>query len=368
MKKSKLISLFLASVLSIGILNGCGSTSSNSSSTTTSTVASSVESTKTSTTESVSSMADSIISTVTDSTTGGKKIAFCTFTSEGDYWQMMFNLCKQDFEAYGDTMDLISADNDATKQIEQIENCVTQGYDLILLIAVDPDAVADACKKAMDSGVAVFCFIKDPGEEYRTAFRGTSETVVAQTMTELASDYADAKFPDAADGSIKTIIIGGNSAGSETERYNALCEDVKADSRFDVLEAVQWETSQAYAQSSFENMITKYNADINLVLVCSGEMALGVRACVMTDGSGISDYSKFGIITCDLSQETADSIKASVDDTDVIRSAAMNGGNIKKGMQDMVDEAEAILSGNFEKEYIVDVDKVTPDNIADYGY
>lgn len=297
------------------------------------------------------------------------KVAFCTMTTEGDYWGTMFDILKEQFAAEGAAMDVIDADGDVTRQIEQIENCVTQNYNLIVLLAVDPEAVADASKRAVDAGVPVFQFIKDSGEEYRTSFRGTDETVVGTMLVECAMDWVNKTFPDAEDGSVNTILVGGNSAGSETERYEAMVAAAATHPQLNVVDAVRWETSQSYSQEATDNEITKFSGDVQLIIAASGEMALGIRSSIMAEGSMIKDYSQFGIVTCDISAETAASIAASANDEDVIRAACVNGGDTVKNMQGLVDGCMSILRGEeYQKSYVVDVAVATPDNLADFGY
>ena len=53
----------------------------------------------------------------------------------------------------GVELNILSADQDAAKQISQIEQCVSEGYDAILFEPVDPDGLRDAAKAAADAGV-----------------------------------------------------------------------------------------------------------------------------------------------------------------------------------------------------------------------
>ena len=55
----------------------------------------------------------------------------------------------------GVELNILSADQDAAKQISQIEQCVSEGYDAILFEPVDPDGLRDAAKAAADAGVVV---------------------------------------------------------------------------------------------------------------------------------------------------------------------------------------------------------------------
>ena len=62
-------------------------------------------------------------------------------------------------EELGCELNLLSADQDAAKQISQIEQCVVDGYDAILFEPVDPDGLGAAAKAAADEGVVVINII-----------------------------------------------------------------------------------------------------------------------------------------------------------------------------------------------------------------
>ncbi len=345
--KKKLLGVVLTLVMVVVTMTACGSSSA-----------------KTSETDDAE-----VTATETEAADSEYKVAFCTMTTEGDFWGYMFDFTAEKFAEQGAIMDVIDADGDVTRQIEQIENCVTQGYDLIVLLAVDAEAVADASKKAMDAGVPVFEFIKDSGEGYRTSFRGTDEEKVGAMLVETAMEWVNEAFPDAQEGSVNTIIVGGNSAGSETERYEAIVAEAAKHPELNVVDAVRWETSQSYAQEAADNEITKFNGEVQLIIAASGEMALGIRGSIMAEGSMITDYSKFGIITCDINAESAASIAASANNEDIIRAACVNGGNTDLNMQELVNACMSILKGEeYESSYAVDVAVATPDNLADFGY
>ncbi len=297
----------------------------------------------------------------------GYRAVYCTMTSEGDYWQMLENGIAEDLATKGIDFNVVSADADAVRQVEQIENAVTDGYDLILLFAVDPGAVADACKKAIEEGVIVYAFIKDPGEEYRTSFRGTDETYVGQQIVALASEWATETL-GGADGSVNTIIVGGSGAGSETERYEAIVEAANADPQLNILEATRVETSQSASQTATENLFAKYDT-INLIIYASGEMALGGMEYIESENSPLEDFLQFGIFTSDMSEETANDMIRAETNEGVIRGTVVNGGTVRMSAEGLSTQIAKLLNGEdyavFDK---VEVGLVTYDNLSDYGY
>ncbi len=297
-----------------------------------------------------------------------KTVALVTMTAEGDFWNTYYNTIADQLSKLGYDMEVINADMDLTLQIEQIDNAVTKGYAGILLIAVDPNGVADATKRAIDAGCPVLGFIKNPGEENITAFRGADEAYVGGRVVEITMDWVNEHWPDAEDGSINAVVIGGNSAGSETERFDAMVEVANSYPQLNVLDSLQWETSQAYAMQASENMLTQYAEDLQVIICGSGEMALGIREAVMAPGSLIQDYKDFGVFTIDLNAQSAEAIRNAVNDTDVIRSACVNGGKLVDSCAELAAQVVACIDGTNEKVYIVEAYQATADNLEEFGY
>ena len=58
----------------------------------------------------------------------------------------------------GYNMVISDADGDVTKQIQQVEDFITQRVDAIAIAVADPDALVDVLDRAVDSGIPVVCF------------------------------------------------------------------------------------------------------------------------------------------------------------------------------------------------------------------
>lgn len=292
-----------------------------------------------------------------------KHIVFCAMTLEGDYWQWMRDAFKEQFEAVGYTFESVSADMDAVRQIEQIENASVSGADGIVVIAVDATAVSDACQKAMDQGVRILAFIKDTVS--RDTFRGTDETIVGAAIVELSQKWVKEKFGDE---QANILVVGAAGAGGEKARFDSVLAEAEKVEQFHILEAQQVENSQAGAQSYAETIFQKY-PETNLVIVCAGEMGLGVSSYLKSEGSVIKDFDKIGIITTEITPEIADAIKAAENNEGVIRGTVSNGGVLQENVKAMVEQMQKMLNGEaFEEVFPVDVSQITFDNLSDFGY
>ena len=295
------------------------------------------------------------------------KVAYLSMSSEGDYWQNIENDYKEAVSTYGIDMEVINADYDPVRQVEQIENAILMDYDMLFVLPTDPDAVADACRKAMDAGIPVFAFIKDPGEENRTCLRGADEALIGTSLAEYAGDWAKENF-GGENASCNVIVMGGTSAGSETERYEAVCAAVEADPQFNILEFLRVETSQVAAQTATENLLAKYD-DVNLIIYCSVEMALGGVSYIESEASPIKDFSNFGIFGGGMSEEAAEDMKRAKEGTGVIRGCINTGGNNYQSGLEIGEQMLKIFNNEpFDAFAPVSAFRVSADNLAELGY
>lgn len=297
------------------------------------------------------------------------KVVYCTMTSEGEYWQLLEELLAENFAKYNGEFEVVSADMDPVRQTEQITNAVTLGADLLIVLPVDPNAVADTCKKAMDSGVKVVTFIKDPGEGNRDIFYGIDEADAGARIVDMAMDWASKKFPDAEEGSINTIIVGGNSAGSETDRYEGMVAQAEKYPEINVLEAPRFETSETYAEDAIQNLLLKYNGDVNLLIVGSGEVALGCDRYIVSESSPIKDFSELGIFTGGYSDEILQDIKLSATDEDPMRGVIIYSRSNEENMQNLSDQCMLLINGEeHESMAAVSIYDLTVETAEELGY
>lgn len=83
------------------------------------------------------------------------KVAYLTKALSNEVWQMMSQGVVELAPQFGMTVTVMDCDGNAAKQVEQVENCVEAGYNVILVSPADLNAVTEACKKAIESGVHI---------------------------------------------------------------------------------------------------------------------------------------------------------------------------------------------------------------------
>lgn len=253
MKRSKkLLSILMAGALCLALLAGCGGSSSGSG---------------------ASGGGGSTAAPAGDSgSSGGEsyRIAVIQQHQTNAFQIAVSDAATAKAAELGVDLTLLSADQDAAKQISQIEQCVSEGYNAILFEPVDPDALGDASAAAAEAGVVVINIISacTDWESHGIAALSCGDNVTAgETEMQHIADLLDGK------GNI-AILTGpsGDSGGLQRmEGYENILANYP-----DIVQVVepadcQWDT--ASAQATVESWLSAYDLD---AIVCENDgMAVG---------------------------------------------------------------------------------------------
>ena len=99
--------------------------------------------------------------TATEAGTGnsreGMKIGMVTYMMAQEWYQNIVAGAQDKAESLGINLTVADANNDASKQVELVENMITQGVDAIIISPVDTKSLTSVVKKAQDAGIKVVC-------------------------------------------------------------------------------------------------------------------------------------------------------------------------------------------------------------------
>lgn len=346
--KRRVLGLLIAMVMVVSMLAGCGETETAD---------------KAGTADKAEAEAQQAAETVSENTGESKRVTALFFSLEGEYFKVFDTVLKEKLEAKGYIYESQSSNMDALVMIEQIENAVASGTDMIWLWPTSGLAVADACKAAKDAGVLVYAFVQNPGEDACHVFRGTDEYECGATIAQLASEWADKNRADAGEGEIKAIVFGTTSSTESKERFEAVQEVIGQDSRFEILESVDFENSTVEGQTTTENMFSKYD-DIDIFLCPAGAQELGVLAYTHSETAPLESPTDVIVVGSDLTEEIANYIKDGS-----VYGTVVNGGIVEENLAIQADQIEKMFNGEAVDAFSpVDMGRVTLDNLSDYGY
>ena len=94
--------------------------------------------------------------------------------------------------------------DDASKQVSDMENFIAGGFDGIIVTAVDPSAIGPIAKSAIDAGIPVVAHTADLGEGNQTALVYAVERDMGLTLGRQAGEWATANIPE---GETLTVAV-----------------------------------------------------------------------------------------------------------------------------------------------------------------
>ena len=259
--KKKLMAILMAGILSAGLLAGCGSSSSASGS--------------------GDAAKGATEAAAAGDAAGGYKIALIQQHQTNAFQIAVTEAAEAKAKELGVDLTILSADQDAAKQISQIEQCTSEGYQAILFEPVDPDGLGDAAQAAADKGVIMINVISacTDWENHGISALSCGDNVTAgETEMQHVADLLGGK------GNIAILTGPSGDAGGlqRLEGYENILKNYP-----DMVQVVepadcQWDT--ASAQGTVESWLSAYDLD---AIVCENDgMAVGAGNAAGAD-SGI---------------------------------------------------------------------------------
>ena len=214
--------------------------------------------------------------------------------------------------AFGADFDVqvASADGNANTQATQIENFTAMKPAFLFVMAVEPTSLVPKLEAAREAGVTVMFAGGDPGSEdaYDTVMK-MNQFLSGEYAALMAKQWVDETYPDAAPGSIETVIFESTlnpeavdrSTGlkmisepylkNEKGEYidatgNVVAEANKVENpayspAVNVVQTVQAEMFQA-GQTAMQNVLTT-NPNVKLVLAYAGDGGIGASQAIMDE-------------------------------------------------------------------------------------
>ncbi|UTT43180.1 ribose ABC transporter substrate-binding protein RbsB [Exiguobacterium aurantiacum] len=217
------------------------------------------------------------------------------------------------------TLTVADAQNDAAKQVSDVEDMIQKGMDLILINPTDSEAVGAAVQSANDAGIPVITVDRN-AESGDVVAHVASDNVAGG---KLAGEYMVELVGEGG----KVVELEGIPGASATrDRGQGFNEAI--DEKLDVVAKQSANFDRAQGLTVMENILQD-NKDIVAVFAHNDEMALG--AVQALNSAGLNDVKVIGF------DATDDAVKA-VEDGTMAATVAQKPTEIGKlGVQAAVD-------------------------------
>ena len=250
-------------------------------------------------------------------------------------------------DEYGMKVDVYGADGDLTTQIQQMENAVSMGADVIILVPLNVDAFEASVASAREKGVKVVLCSDDPAWDADILWLSVAE-VIGEMVGEMAIEWADQALPDAGPGDIKFCWLTTSLDRPDAERRcMAMYDKLMSDERFEMVFRKDDILDAPAAITAMQECLT-LNKDINVVITYADTQGIGCNSAIMADSS--LDYSKIGIFSGSDTAESRQLVDESADNKSVLR-GLVTFGEGDSFFRGYVECAAACFDENYPTDY-----------------
>lgn len=184
--KKKALSIMISGLLALSMLSGCGTVDDGQ-----------------------TAAASSGAAAAAGTQDGTVNVAI-SLGNAADYYigTMVGTAVEASFKEAGAAVQILDGADDVVNQINQIQNAVTGGADIIYIFpAGDGETYYDVLQTARSAGVKTLMSNNYAGEGGADSYVGSDEFQMGVMMAAMVSEWADTNYPDANAGEVEVLIV-----------------------------------------------------------------------------------------------------------------------------------------------------------------
>lgn len=249
---------------------------------------------------------------------GSNTVGVLMPTKDLQRWNQDGANVKAQLEEKGYEVDLQYANNDVATQVEQIENMITKGVEVLVVASIDSVALVGVLEEAKEEGITIIAYDRllmetDACDYYATFDNEMVGTIQGQYIVDTLG------LADGETGPFTMEVFAGSPDDNNAKFFNKGAIDVLTpyiESGVLVVKSGQGTTNDEWtsigiqgwasdgAQDRMDNLLTAFYADENIDVVLSpnDSLAQGITASLDAAGYGTED-KPFPILTgqdCDI--------------------------------------------------------------------
>ncbi len=273
-------------------------------------------------------------------------IGYCVPDTTNPFLGWLTTEVKKQADAEGIKLQIADAGNNASKQIEQIENFIAMKVKVIDIMPMDPNNVQAVIQKAQKAGIKVL--VAGTDTTYYDVMMNMDQFNCGEQIAEMAIDWlvktyskdgTEAGLPTGA-AKKKVLVMKCTETVDMTNRSEGIMAKMTAWGKAEVVVATAEARSTAAATAIMENMWQK-NSDAVAVLCYNADGALGVNEYIM--GQAGVDKAKFGVFAGDWSPPIQEILDNSASNASVFRGTIQIVGPKVNGEQMPLEKATYML-------------------------
>lgn len=234
-------------------------------------------------------------------TTDGQsfKVGISMPTKSLERWNRDGSYLQQQFQSLGYEAELTYSDNDSDQQVNDIQNLIADGVNLLVVAAIDGETLSTVLQDAKDQNIPVISYdrliMNTDAISYYVSF---DNYTVGKLQGQYIIDTLD--LDNAGDKTYNLEVTAGDPADNNaTYFYNGAMDALKPyidkgtlkipskQTKFEEVATAAWDT--ATALDRMQNILASYYADgtqLDVALCSNDSTALGVTQAIESDYAG----------------------------------------------------------------------------------
>ena len=282
------------------------------------------------------------------SSEGGRVFGYTCMDGSTPFFVALENSIREVVEANGDTLISMDPANDSNTQIDQIEDMISRGVEVMFVNPVDADGIIPALDMLKDADIPMFGFDTQVGDmSYLVSYAGSDNYNAGYVC---GVDLAE-KVPEGGD----ILVLDSPTMQSITDRVNGFLDAIEESGvTFNIVGQQDGQGNQQVSNQKATDMLT---ANPDVVAIFGGNDPTALGAYTAADAAGLSPMI-YGV-------DGSPDVKALLGSTMMEGTGAQSPMTIGKTI---AETAYSWLNGEEVEAFIpIETFLITADNVADYG-
>ncbi len=279
---------------------------------------------------------------------GGRVFGYTCMDGTNPFFVALEGAIREVVESHGDTLLSVDPGNDSNTQIDQVEDLISRGIEVMFVNPVDADGIIPALDALKEADIPMFGFDTEVGDmSYLVSYAGSDNYNAGYVCGE---DLAK-KVPEGGD----ILVLDSPTMQSVTDRTNGFLDAIKESGvTFNIVGQQDAQGNQQVANEKATDLLT---AHPDVVAIFGGNDPTALGAYAAADAAGVTPLI-YGV-------DGSPDVKKLLADEMLVGTGAQSPITIGKTI---AETAYQWLDGEDVEAYIpIETFLVTAENVGDYG-